>query len=503
MELQVKKPDLKGHILALMFGLVLPLSLAPFDGWPIGILSIAGLIMLLQNLGRSGCFWRSFCFGLGMFASGASWIFVSIHDYGQASILLSLLLISLFVLLLALLFALPFILYGSGLNRLTGMTLLAFPSLWVLGEWFRGWVFSGFPWLYLGYGHIDSWLSGWAPITGVLGLSWIAVFCGSILGLTVKSKKHRSLGPALCCALLLWLSGWYLQTVQWTKAASEPLSIGLVQPAVPLGMKWDQNKLLQILNQYREDTNKLLKHDIVVWPESAIPRLKHEMSDYLSTLATEAKETQTSLITGIPTQNQRSGLYYNSVVGLGYASGSYHKQHLVPFGEYVPFEQWLRGAIAFFDLPMSSFSPGPDIQEPIVANGITIATAICYEIAFPDLVAKSAGNVNLLLTVSNDTWFGRSIGPQQHFQMARMRALENGKPLIRATNDGITALVNARGKVVSTIPSYNRGTLEGYLTPFRGTTPFGKRGSIPILMISVILLLIATWHSFRRPSFPA
>ena len=504
----IKKSDMKGHALTTLFGLALPLSLAPFDWWPIGILSIAGLVRLLKDLGKLACFWRSFFFGLGMFSSGVSWIFVSIHDHGQASILLSLLLIAVFVIFLALLFALPFILYGYGLNRSTGTTLLAFPSLWVLGEWFHGWVFSGFPWLYLGYSHIDTWLSGWAPITGVLGLSWITVLCGSILGLFLgfplglksKSKKSLSLGPAIFCALLLWFSGWHLQSVQWTEASSKPLSIGLIQPALPLTMKWDQGKLLEILNQYREDTNQLLKHDIVVWPESAIPRLKHEMSDYLSILSAEAKDSQTALITGIPTQDQRSQLYYNSVIGLGSASGTYHKQHLVPFGEYVPFEKWLRGVIAFFDLPMSSFSPGAEIQAPIIANGVAIATAICYEIAFPDLVARSAGNANLLLTVSNDTWFGRSIGPQQHFQMARMRALENGKPLIRATNDGLTALVNTKGKVVSKIPPYGRGILEGYVTPFRGITPFGERGSMPILLFSVVMLFFAIGHHLRRAS---
>ncbi|MEZ5529299.1 MAG: apolipoprotein N-acyltransferase [Porticoccaceae bacterium] len=344
------------------------------------------------------------------------------------------------------------------------------------------------PWLYLGYAHLDTWLSGWAPVGGVLAVSWIAAFSGALFGIGTLSRQKFTFSNAAILAALLWLSGWYLQTEAWTKPAGDPVSVAAVQPAIPLSTKWDSKQIDAILELYRQETEPLLDNDLIIWPESAIPAFADQVQPFLTSMSSAATNHGSALITGIPTRGGRDHHYYNSVIGLGEASGSYHKQHLVPFGEYVPFEQWLRGMIAFFDLPMSAFSPGPDNQPHITANGHTIATAICYEIVYPTLVARAAVGANLLLTVSNDTWFGRSIGPQQHFQIARMRAVENRKPLIRATNDGITALINTRGQVVSEAPAYSQQVLTGYLTPYAGLTPFGEWGSLPILVLSLLLI---------------
>lgn len=491
-------PKLRGHLLGLLCGAVLPLSLAPWNWWPIGLMSVASLVVLLRGLRPVDCFWRTFWFGLGMFGVGVSWVFISIHDHGHASVPLALFLTSLFVILLAVLFALPFMLYGAGCNRTAGTMALAFPSIWVLGEWTRSWLFSGFPWMYLGYGHIDTWLSGWAPITGVLGISWICALSGAAIGIIAIPRKQFILGNVALLMAVGWATGWYLQSVQWTTAAGAPLRIGIMQPALPVAAKWDSAQLAAILEQNRQTTAELLGNDLVIWPESAVPALEEQVKPFLAAMAKRALDTDTALLTGIPTRNATTQQYHNSVIGLGTASGIYHKQHLVPFGEYVPFERWLGGTMAFLNLPMSIFSPGPARQEPIYANGFSIGTAICYEIVFPDLVAATANHSNLLLTVSNDSWFGRSIGPKQHFQMARMRAAENRKPLIRATNDGITALINHHGKVVATIPPFIRSTLTGQLTPYRGQTPFGQWGSNPILLLSLIMLFAAFWKS--RPN---
>lgn len=488
-------PKIRGHLFGLLFGAALPLSLASWTWWPIGLMSVAGLVILLKDLRPSDCFWRALWFGLGMFGVGVSWVFISIHDHGHASVPLALLLTSLFVLLLAVLFALPFMLYGTGFNRTAGSMVLAFPSIWVLGEWTRSWLFSGFPWMYLGYGHIDTWLSGWAPITGVLGISWISALSGTLIGIVAIPRKPFILGNVALLTVLGWTTGWYLQSAQWTTAAGRPLSIGIMQPALPVAAKWDSTELATILEQNRQITRELLGNDLVIWPESAVPALEEQVKPFLAAMAKSALDSNTALITGIPTRNATTRQYHNSVMGLGTAGGIYHKQHLVPFGEYVPFERWLGGTMAFLNLPMSIFSPGSAQQQPIHANGFSIGTAICYEIVFPDLVAAIASQSNLLLTVSNDSWFGRSIGPEQHFQMARMRAAENRKPLIRATNDGITALISHHGKVISTIPPFTRSTLTGQLTPYSGQTPFGQWGSTPILLFSLIMLFGAIWKS--------
>lgn len=297
--------------------------------------------------------------------------------------------------------------------------------------------------------------------------------------------------PALLTALL-WCGGWIYSQKSWTTPANESLRIGLIQPSLPLTTKWDETKLNQILTLYHQLTRQLLEQDLIIWPESAIPQLEHNVSDYLFQIDRMARSSGTAIITGIPTQRPEDGSYYNSVIALGEAEGRYHKQHLVPFGEYVPLESWLRGTIDFFDLPMSQFSSGTPGQPLIKAHDWKISSAICYEIVFPDLVAESASQSQVLLTLSNDSWFGDSLGPKQHLQMARFRALENGKPLIRGTNDGITALVNASGEMTHTLPAFERGILTGTITPHTGTTPFNRWGSAPILWLSAILLMISS-----------
>ena len=454
-------------------------------------MSVAALVLLLRGMPASSCFWRSFWYAMGLFGSGASWVFFSIHDFGNASAALATSLTLLFITAPALSFALPMTLY-SRFNGHSVATILAFPSLWVLAEWFRSWVLTGFPWLYLGYGFIDTPLAGWAPVTGVMSISWIVVFCGVMLALIPDWRANRrTVQNGLMVTVLFWASGWLLSAQSWTTPLGPTFSVGTIQPSLPLTTKWNSGKLDEILSLYRNQTKTLGQQDIIIWPESAIPRLQHEVKDFLQEIDTTATNNQTALIIGIPTQNPQSRQYFNSVIGLGTAEGAYHKQHLVPFGEYVPLEQWLRGTIEFFDLPMSRFSAGDPNQPLIKAKGVNIASAICYEITFPSLVSRLAVDANLLLTVSNDSWFGDSLGPKQHFEMARMRALENGKPLIRATNDGISALIDHRGKVTDTIPAYSRTVLRGALSPRSGNTPFNRWGSAVILLFSLAMILIA------------
>tara|TARA_B110000196_G_scaffold4459_1_gene4002 strand:- start:49021 stop:50622 length:1602 start_codon:yes stop_codon:yes gene_type:complete len=522
-----RKYDIKNILLLILFGSILPFSMAPFDFWFLGIVSVGGFSVLAlrciqEKLSFRLVFYRSLSYAIGLYSVGASWIFVSIHRYGQASLELSALLITLFIIFLSILFALPFAIF-SKLNQIKSASIdnlapsynvvfaffILFPSLWVLGEWFREWAFSGFPWLYLGYAHTDSWLSGWAPITGVLGISWIVAFCGALIGflfqLKVKTKipQKKFISIPIICSLSLviffWVGGLYLKKIEWTKPLNKPVSVGLIQPAISLWHSWNPEKLNSILSQYRKDTRSLINNDLVVWPEAAIPVFQDEVSDYLDSIKKEAIAADTAIIIGVPTilrthlqsNKKNNPRYFNSALVLGQGSGIYHKQHLVPFGEYVPFEKWLRGAIKFFDLPMSAFSSGPkDQRNIIIKNNINIGTSICYEIAYSELVRNSAKNSNILLTMSNDSWFGKTIGPKQHFQIARMRAIENGKALIRATNDGVSALIEADGKVSVTIPSFNRGILEGTLYPRSGSTPFANNGSCPVIILSFLLVFV-------------
>lgn len=423
-------------------------------------------------------------------------MYVSIHNYGQASPVLAGALTALFVLTLSILFALPFFLYrlairpprDSSSAHQPWLQLLGFPAIWVLGEGFRSWFLTGFPWLLLGYSTIDTWLSGWAPLLGVYGVGGIAALSASTLSLLFARLKHKAGLAGIFLTLFFWIVGWQLQSATWTTPDSPTLRLALIQPNHPVLEKWQADKLPAFLQRFAQINAQYPNSDLIIWPEAAIPRFKQDVQGFLDQQDQLAQQNDTGILLGIPVAD--GDRYYNSVLGLGTARGKYHKQHLVPFGEYVPLEQWLRQTIAFFNLPMSGFSAGPKNQTPLSLHGrIKIATAICYEIVYPDLFARNARQTNLLLTVSNDTWFGRSIGPHQHLQMARMRALEHQKPLLRATNDGITAIITHQGKIEKTIPSFSAGTLLGEVQVRQGHTPFAQTGSLPSFFLSLILLL--------------
>jgi len=491
-----RKSSFSSYLLALLSGALLPLALAPFAWWPTAIFSLCALSFLCRGQSIRGVFALALVFGFGLYGVGASWIYVSIHDYGHASVALASLLTGLFALGMALIFALSLALFGLFRNAPPPAILFAFPALWVLGEWFRGWFLTGFPWLNVGYGLIDTWLVGWAPLFGALALSGIAAFGGTLLSLIGERKQHKNMvNNGLIILILLCTGGAYLKIKPWTQPTGKRLDVALIQANLPLLEKWNDKELKQILHNFKQTNESLLDQDLIIWPESALPTLQSNISGYLGDIDSQLKQHHVVLLTGIPS-NTDNKHYYNSVIGLGRASGTYRKRRLVPFGEYVPLERWLRGAIAFFDLPMSAFSAGAAQQRPIRVGTVQIATAICYEIAYADLLARDARDANVLLTISNDTWFGKSIGPHQHLQIARMRAVENAKPLLRVTNDGITAIISPRGKVLEELPRFQAGILKTQVAPYSGSSPFSQFGSLPIVGLCFATLIVL--RLFRR-----
>ena len=481
-------------IALLAAGALLPLALAPFSLWPIAIVSSAVLFWLLENNSAKQTFINATVFGFGLFISGVSWVYISMHDHGDVAAPLALLGTILFCVFLALLFAVPFIF--SALMPQTPIALsIGLPAIWVLSEWFRGWIFTGFPWLYAGYAHTDTWLNGWAPVGGVLWLSYInGLAAATSVQLLRKAYGTTQLMAAL--VIILWVMGYGLQKVDWTEPSGTELSVVLVQPNVNQEDKWSSSERDKILQRLASQTEAHWGADIILWPEGAIPALPRQVSDYLIDIDNRAKVNQTSLLIGIPTEDWRSRRYFNSMLALGDARGQYDKTRLVPFGEYVPLENVLRGLNRFFDLPMSSFSLGSANQPLLSVKNELIAPAICYEIAYPNLVAERATEAGLLLTVSNDAWFGRSMAPQQHMQMARMRAIENRKPLMRGTNNGVTALVNYRGEIDQQLEQYSASELSGTIAPREGQTAFTHLGSWPTVLLSILIclsLMIKRW----------
>lgn len=474
-------------LVALIAGALLPFGLDPFGLWPLAILSIALLAWLLEGLTPKQVFVRSLCYGLGLFGMGVSWVYVSVHDFGGETVAVALILTGLFVAVLALFFALPFALYGYFRRRPTAARLLVFPALWVLVEWLRGWLFTGFPWLYLGNSFTDTWLAGWAPIGGVLLLSLIGAVTGVALLQLGKCRQQPRTWIAPCAvACAMWLAGLPLNNIEWTTAKAKPLTLAMVQPALTPSQKWDVDMLYDILVQLRDQSSGHWGRDLLIWPESALPAPAEDIQAFMDFLAELAKESGTTLITGIPLYEQ--GKYYNGVILVGDDQGTYAKRHLVPFGEYIPLDSLLRGIIKFFDRPMSSFTAGKADQPLLVAKNTPMTSAICYEIVFQDLVAASAAEGEFILTLSNDVWFGDSIAPHQHLQMARLRAIENRKPVVRSTNDGISAIIDHHGKVQAQMPQFQAATLAGEVTPRTGSTPFNRWQSWPVVALCLLIL---------------
>jgi apolipoprotein N-acyltransferase len=469
-------------------GALFPLALAPFSLWPIASVSIAVLFWQLQHQSITQALIKASVYGFGLFFAGASWVYVSIHEHGFIPAPLALLATALFCLFLALLFAAPCAL-SALIPQTPSAWIIGLPAIWVLSEWIRTWIFTGFPWLFAGYAHTQTWLNGWAPVGGVLWLSFICALSAAVLAQLGQGKiARRATSRAALALLLLTACGYALQYKTWTVPSGQRLDVVLVQPNIEQHKKWASDSLPNILAQLKEQSKAHWGSDLVVWPEAAVPALSHRVKGFLGTMHQRAEASETTLLTGIPTYDRAQKKYHNSMIALGNVESErqYNKTRLVPFGEYVPMESVLRGLITFFNLPMSTFSLGADNQAPFTVQGENISTAICYEVVYPDLVARKSRDSSVLLTVSNDAWFGQSLGPQQHMQMAQMRALENAKPMIRGTNNGISALVDHQGRIYQSIEQYTQGELVGTIEPRNGRTLFSLLGSWPTVILALL-----------------
>ncbi len=494
------------QLIALVSGLLLPLSFAPVSFWPIAILCLTSLAFILQEKTAKQCMTIGFIFAIGMFGSGVHWLFVPIYQFSSTPAILAALLVLLFVVACATaFFALPFYIYGRWCSQHRLGLWLGLPAAWVITEWLRTWLFTGFPWLFLGYGHIDSWLAGWAPITGVLGLSFIIAFTASTILFVWQQKQNKLLasGGLFLCALF-WVSGWAFTHVQWTRDFEKPVSVGLAQGNIPQELKWERSFLQPTLDRYQTLNNQLIHNDWVVWPEAAIPLIANTQRDHqrltplLADLKQQAVENNSALITGILYLAPETGKAYNSIIATGLGSGIYFKQRLVPFGEYAPLEDWLGGLFNFFSIQRSMIALGPADQRGLQIGTAMLAPSICYEIVYPDLVALGAIDSNVLITISNDAWFGSSIGPLQHMQMAQMRALETQRYLIRGTNNGVSALVDDKGAIFAKTERFVIDSTEGEVELRQGATPFMVMGSEPIVFLCLVILGVFAWFSRRN-----
>ncbi len=476
-------------------GALQTLTFSPFHLWWLGPISILLVLLVTIPLKASKLFAAGWLTGLGLFGSGASWVYVSISEFGNTSIPVSVLLTVAFVAGLALFPALAFWFWSKLAKGSAVRRLILFPAIWILGDWLRGWLLTGFPWLYLGTAHTDGPLAGLAPVVGVHGITFLVAASGAAIFATAwlfTRKRHAIAGIVAVATLVPWLAAPALNRVNWTDITTEPTSVAAMQGNIPQLIKWDPEFLKDQIVTYLGMTEPYWDTDLILWPETAIPIPQDQAGKIIDHIKKNLGDEST-LITGIPWYgfSERAGgfTYHNSIMAIGHGEGIYHKQKLVPFGEYVPLEGVLRGLIGFFDLPMSSFTRGPENQSPLTANNAKVMPFICYEVAYPDFLARNAVNSDLLLTISNDGWFGDSVGPLQHLQIARMRALETGRYMIRGTNNGVTAIIDHKGQITTRIPQFERAVLTGEVFKASGSTPYMKTASWPVLTLALILIV--------------
>jgi apolipoprotein N-acyltransferase len=491
------RPVLTGSC-CLIIGAILPLAFSPFGYYFVGILSPAILFFFWLGATPKQAFTYGYLYGFGMFGTGVNWLHISINLFGGVNLAGALLLTLLLIAFLALYPALVGLIACRSFinNRKASFLVLILPALWTLAEWCREWVLTGFPWLNLGNSQIDSPLAGLAPVLGVYGISFaVCLSAGCLINLIITSDRGKIV--TLASLLMLWLASHYLYQHDWTRMKPENLSVTLIQGAIPQELKWKPEQRQPTFDLYLGLSEPYWDSDIIVWPETAIPAFYHQAKPFIDSLDAVAELHDMALLTGIPYKDMDKRKIFNSILLLGKEEGLYHKHHLVPFGEYLPLDRLLRPFLYFLKIPMSDFSPGTNEPVTLDTRKASIGVTICYEDAFGKEVIKTLPQATLLLNVSNDAWFGDSIAPHQHLQIAQMRALETGRYLLRATNTGISAVINEKGKIIARSPQFTADALSADVLTFQGITPYVITGNWTIV-ISCLMIVLFYLYRLRK-----
>lgn len=489
-------------LLAFCAGVALVFAFSPAHIVWLAVIAPAALYAVLIKHSSWRATQLGFIFGFGFFAVGASWVFVSIYYFGGTTFWISALLTLLFVCALSCFFALlGFVLQRYFPKNNVAKILLVYPALWALLEALRSWLLTGFPWLLLGHAATASVFSGLVPIFGAYGTSYWLVFVGGLFFMASVPNYGQSkwygwqLSNLSLLGLIVFFGGIYgLSTIHWSQAEKQPLTVSLVQGNIPQHLRWDEKQVQHILNTYQSLTESHLQSQLIVWPEGAIPLFPDQAAPFIQQMNKELAVSHSALITGIP--YQAAGRAYNAVSSMGDAQGIYLKRHLVPFGEYVPFEKQLRGLIQFFNLPMSDFFAGPLQQSLMTINGLPIGVYLCYEVAYSQVVRADLPQAKLLITLTDDAWFGDSLAPWQHLQIGQFMALATGRPMLFVGNNGITAIISAQGQLRSVLPQFTENVLDGVIKPYAGMTPWVRFGDRPYLIIMAFCLLLS-WRAQR------
>lgn len=477
-------------LLAFGAGAGLPLAFAPFDFFPLSFISLFLLLKVWQHASAKQAAWHGFMFGIGYFSVGISWVYISFTEFGGVHWAVSAFVTASLIVFLSL--------YPATIGWISNRWfkhplfiryILIIPALWAGMEWVRSWLLSGFPWLSLGYSQFHSPLIGFAPVLGIYGVSWLVVLSAAGLFYLAQLRTISGIIGVFFGIVAIWLGGWQLQAIEWTQPLGKPLRVALIQANTPEEFKVFITERPDSMPRYLELATSQQDVDLVVLPETAINVFYHEARNFLLGLYQVHQDRGVDFITGVPVL-RRDGSYLNGVVTIGKSIDFYYKYHLVPFGEYIPFQRLFGKVFELIEVPMSDFSWGDFKQPNLHAAGHEIGVSICFEDAFPEQVRNAMPTASLLVNVSNDSWFANSLAPHQHLEIAQMRALELSRYLLRATNTGISAVINSRGQVTDKTKQFEVQVLRATAQPQQGVTPYGTWGNSSILAIVTLSILL-------------
>jgi apolipoprotein N-acyltransferase len=488
------------YLPAFLTGAASVMAFSPFDYFWLVYFSIALLFWLWIKCSPKQAAWAGWFFGMGLLGIGTFWLHISIDQFGGVPMPVAMLLAVLFAMFMSLFYALAgwlsvFLSQRYSLSRIQ-ILLVVFPAIWTLSEVARGYFLTGFPWLALGYSQTGSSVAAFAPITGVFGVSWLVVSISASLVLLAGTYREKAVGlvAGLMVVAVVSVSGF----ISWSQPSGEQLSVRMVQGNIPQKVKWDPGYFDSTIDLY-SGLSFQEKTDLIIWPETAIPAFYHQVRESVMVpLQRRLELIQAEMVVGMPVRADDYG-YFNSMVSLGTVHDRYDKRHLVPFGEYAPLDSVLRPLVDFFRIPMSDFRSGESKRSLMRVGQYQAGVSICYEDAFGDETAQALPDADFLINVSNDAWFGDSLAPHQHLQIARMRAVETSRYMLRATNTGISAIIDPQGKILKQSAQGETAVIDGIIAPHQGMTLYARVKDWLIVLLTIGCLLALLLYQ-RKPA---
>lgn len=517
---------LKYVLASMILGSIAVFSYTPFHLWPLAFISFSGLLWLIANKSSKQAILLGLFWGIGYFAAGVHWVYISIKQYGELPTLVALIILGIFILYLSLypmLFA--FLLRFRVVQRFAPQCsfkqlVFAAPIIWQGTEFLRGYILTGFSWLQLGYSQLDSPLRAYFPIMGIDGVNLLtSILCGLFVYCLYKIKQHANkkyIFGAGFALFTIFIAPIPFKNINWTTVDHQRVAnFALIQGNIPQSLRWDNQQLNNTLKTYATLTQaNISSNKIIIWPEASITDIELNQKSFLNYLDEQARANDSEIAVGIidyrfdDSNSEAQGKIYNTLLVLGEKTpyqyptrNRYQKHHLVPFGEFTPLESVLKPIAKLLNIPMSSMTSSEKQQPQLEMKGFKFTTAICYEVILSNLIWQNfTADTDFLLTVSNDAWFGDSIGPKQHLQMAQARALEFGRPLIRSTNTGISAIIDHHGEIIKQLPQFETTVLTQTLSPTVGLTPYASWGNQPywIMMALMFILLFIKERFWSR-----